>query len=102
MDHGFEPREAIKREIVDCLSKFPEVKKIVVFGSFLASANPHDIDIAVFQDSNEEYYHLALKYRKNLRSVSKRIPMDILPLRKGIGEEPFMEEIEGGEVLYER
>ena len=55
-------KEMLKREIVDRLYEFPEVKKVVVFGSFLNSEDPHDIDIAVFQDSNESYYPLAMLF----------------------------------------
>ena len=95
-------REALKREIVACLSGFPEVRRIVVFGSFLHSNDPHDLDIAVFQDSGENYYPLAMKYRKPLRTVADKIPLDVIPIRPDPGQGAFMEEIRNGEVLYER
>lgn len=95
-------KETLKKEIIDGLAEFPEIRKVVIFGSFLNSDDPRDLDIAVFQDSDEGYYSLAMKYRKNLRSVANRIPIDVLPLRPSPGEGPFLQEIEKGEVLYER
>jgi predicted nucleotidyltransferase len=97
-----ETKEMLKREIIERLSEFPEVQKVVVFGSFLNSDDPHDIDIAVFQDSDESYYPLAMKYRKKLRTVANKIPLDVIPIRKGPEHGPFMHEIHNGEVLYER
>ena len=62
----------------------------------------NDLDIAVFQDSEEKHLPLALRYRKNIRSVSSRIPVDIVPLKTGIKDDPFIEQIEKGETIYER
>jgi uncharacterized protein len=96
-------KESIKREIAACLGRENEVRKVVVFGSFLDRSEPHDIDVAVFQDSQESYLPLAMKYRKLTRSISSRIPMDIIPLRYGAsGASFFQTEIEKGEVIYER
>lgn len=95
-------KEMLKKEIVDRLSEFPEVRRVVVFGSFLNSDDPHDIDIAVYQDSDESYYPLAMKYRRTLRTVATRIPIDVIPIRRSPEKGPFMQEIEKGEVLYER
>ena len=97
-----EAKERLKEEIVARLAGFPEVRRVVVFGSFVKSDDPHDLDIAVFQDSDESYYPLAMKYRRTLRSVAKRIPLDVIPIRQSPGEGPFMQEIRKGEVLYER
>jgi len=94
-------KEIVKREIAARLSCFPEVRRVVIFGSFVDSDDPHDVDIAVFQDSDEDYYPLALKYRRILRSVAQMIPLDVLPVRPN-PEGPFMREIEKGEVVYER
>jgi hypothetical protein len=79
-----------------------EVQKIVVFGSFLHSDNPHDLDVAVFQDSTESYLPLALKYRQKTRSIARRIPLDILPLKSWTSDDPFLAEVAQGEVVYER
>ena len=95
-------KERLKEEIAARLAEFPEVQRVVVFGSFVTSDDPHDLDIAVFQDSDENYYPLAMKYRRSLRSVAKKIPLDVIPIRQSAGEGPFLQEIRKGEVLYER
>ena len=95
-------KEAIQQEIIDCLASEQEVKKIVVFGSFVHSSSPHDIDIAVYQESDEAYLPLALKYRKKTRHIARRIPLDIFPLKKGAAASPFLSEIAGGITVYER
>lgn len=95
-------KNMLKKEIADLLSEFPEVRRVVVFGSFLNSDDPHDIDIAVFQDSDESYYPLAMKYRRTLRSVANKIPIDVIPICRSPEKGPFMREIRKGEVLYER
>lgn len=56
-------KEYIKSQIRERFSSEQEIQKIVLFGSFINSNNPNDIDIAVFQNSNEKYLSLALKYR---------------------------------------
>ena len=88
-------------EIIGILKKFPEIEKIVIFGSFLHSPNPNDLDLAIFQESAEAYLPLALKYRKALRPVSRRFPIDLLPLSP-TGEGAFLQEIHRGTVIYER
>jgi predicted nucleotidyltransferase len=95
-------KNILKRELVDCLRTEKEVQKIVVFGSFLHSDNPHDLDVAVFQDSTESYLPLALKYRQKTRSIARRIALDILPLKSSIEDDPFLAEVTKGEVVYER
>lgn len=102
MTLSLEERERLKREVADRLSAEPEVRRVVVFGSFVTSATPHDLDVAVFQESDEGYLSLALKYRRLLRSVAATIPVDVLALRLhgAIGE--FLKEVEQGEVVYVR
>lgn len=96
-------KESIKRDLAACLGCEKEVRKIVIFGSFLNRSEPRDIDVAVFQDSQEAYLPLALKYRKLTRSISSRIPLDIIPLRCDASAASFFRsEIETGEVVYER
>ena len=95
-------KEARKKEIVQCLKAEKEIKKIVVFGSFLHSQNPNDIDVAVFQDSQETYLKLALKYRKLIRDVIRKMPVDIIPLKENLSGSSFLSEIEAGELIYER
>ena len=87
----------IKKE----LSKFMEIHKIIIFGSFIDSDNPNDIDIAVIQNSDSNFLMLSLKYRKVLRDLSRKIPLDIIPLKensKGV----FMEEITKRLMIYEK
>jgi len=67
--------------IKEKLSQFSEVNKVTLFGSFVKSNNPNDIDIAVVQNSNDNFLTLFLKYRKVLRDLSKMIPLDIVPIK---------------------
>jgi predicted nucleotidyltransferase len=97
-----EIREALKREIFDCLHAENEILKIIVFGSFLRSENPGDIDVAIFQDSSESYLSLAMKYRKLTRNIARKIPLDVIPLKSNLGDSWFLSEINAGEVLYEK
>lgn len=91
----------LMREIAQCLGQATEVRRIVVFGSFLRSESPNDMDVAVFQDTEEPYLPLALKYRRMAKAVSDSIPLDIVPVRPGASG-PMMDEIGKGEVIYER
>lgn len=95
-------KEQLKREVAACLATEPEVLKVVVFGSFLDSDEPHDLDVAVFQESEEAYLPLALKYRRILSSVADRIPLDVIPVRPHPVAGHFLRAIERGEVVYER
>jgi predicted nucleotidyltransferase len=95
-------KEALKRQVAACLASEPEVRKVVVFGSFLESDSPNDLDIAVFQESEESYLPLALKYRRKLAAVAEKIPLDVIPVRPHPAPGSFLREIERGEVVYER
>ena len=96
---------AHKLELMECvvgaLEGAPEVRKIVVFGSFLDSESPNDMDVAVFQESGEAYLPLALKYRRMAKPISDRIPLDIFPVKPGASGF-FLGEINKGKVIYER
>jgi len=92
----------LKRKLVSCLQADKEIVKIVIFGSFVNSDDPHDIDVAVFQDSSEGYLSLAMKYRSRTEEVAKIMPLDILPLKSKVKTDPFLAEIAKGEVIYER
>ncbi len=94
-------KEEIKIQIKNLLSHEQEIQKIIVFGSFIDSDTPNDIDIAVFQNSNSHYLALSMKYRKLIRELITKIPYDIIPIQpdaKGI----FLKDIEAGEVIFER
>jgi len=95
-------KRALKQQLVRLLETEREVCRVVIFGSFLSSHDPHDIDVAVFQDSDEKYLPLAMKYRRKTRAIARMIPLDILPLKAGAQGGVFMDEIEQGEVIYER
>jgi uncharacterized protein len=95
-------KEALKRQVASSLASEPEIRKVVVFGSFLESDNPKDLDIAIFQESEESYLPLALKYRRKLAAVADQIPLDIIPIRPHPARGAFLREIERGEVIYER
>ena len=80
-----------------------EVRKVVVFGSFLTSGEPHDLDVAVFQDSDESYLPSAMKYRRLLRPIARQIPPDLFPFCAAAPPgRSLQEEVLHGEVVYER
>ncbi|MBW2369337.1 MAG: nucleotidyltransferase domain-containing protein [Deltaproteobacteria bacterium] len=95
-------KQELKKLLVTGLKQDKDIRKIVIFGSFLSTDNPHDMDVAVFQESTGDYLNLAMKYRKLLRTVSKRIPIDIFPIRPNVGDASILSEIENGEVVYEK
>lgn len=97
-----EQKAELKESIRACLCTESEVTKIILFGSFVHSDSPHDIDVAVFQNSSRDYLTLALKYRKKIRPLSKQIPFDIFPLKAQASDAIFMDEINAGEIIYER
>ena len=93
----------LKRELVSALSDDVLVEKIVVFGSFIDSVSPHDMDIAVFCNSQDDYLALALALRKKLRPLSRKIPIDVLPITFPFDSQAvFMTEIDKGEIVYEK
>lgn len=95
-------KQSLKEELAGCLKAEPEVCRIIIFGSFLTSDDPHDLDVAVFQDSDEKYLPLAMKYRRKTRAIARQIPLDIIPLRADAQGGFFMDEIQQGEIIYER
>ncbi|MDE3057565.1 MAG: nucleotidyltransferase domain-containing protein [Bacteroidota bacterium] len=92
----------VKNQIVDSLKKEKEIKKIIIFGSFNKSDFPNDIDIAVVQNSKENYLALALKYRKLIRNISKEMAVDIFPVLENSTNSFFTDEVASGEVIYAR
>ncbi len=101
---GYLPKE-LKNHFIKSIKRnllpFSEIDKIILFGSFVKSSTPNDIDIAIFQNSDDNYLTLSMKYRKALRDVSKKIPLDIIPVKNG-NRGMFLEEIERGKVIYEK
>ncbi|HDL98933.1 MAG TPA: nucleotidyltransferase domain-containing protein, partial [Desulfobacteraceae bacterium] len=86
-------KETIKKELAESLSDAPEVVKVVVFGSFVSAEDPNDIDVAVFQNSDQPYLPLAMKYRKITRAIANKIALDILPLKPGARDSIMMDAI---------
>jgi len=97
-----ESRDKLRRSLIDSLSPEPEVRRIVVFGSFLSATEPADVDVAVFQDSNDGYLQLAMKYRRLTREIAKTIALDILPLKESHYPSAVPLGITEGQVIYER
>jgi len=96
-------KEQLKRDLVSALSADEQVEKIIIFGSFVTSASPGDIDVAVFCASDESYLPLALSFRKRLRPLTRKIPVDLLPICRPYNtDSAFMSIIEAGEVIYEK
>ena len=101
MNLSIDAKEYIINTIQTKLSYFSEVKKIILFGSFPKSQNPNDVDIAVIQNSDDNYLTLSLRYRKALRELSKKIPLDIIPIKNNTYSS-FLDEINQGHIIYER
>jgi predicted nucleotidyltransferase len=95
-------KQELKQQLVASLQEEKNIRKVVVFGSFLYSDNPQDMDVAVFQDSSEGYVKLAMKYRKMTRAVSKKLPIDIFPIRPNADNALILAEIANGEIVYEK
>jgi predicted nucleotidyltransferase len=87
--------------IKNMLANEQEIQRIIVFGSFINSKNPNDIDIAVFQNSKERYLELSMKYRKLVRELITIIPYDIIPIQTNASGS-FLSDIEAGEIIYEK
>lgn len=92
----------LKNQIIDSLRAEEEIERIIIFGSFNKNDSPNDIDIAVVQNSSENYLTLALKYRKLIRNVSREIAIDVFPILKNTENSFFKNEVESGEVIYAR
>jgi len=97
-----EQKEKIKADLAAHLSREKEICKVIVFGSFLTSTTPNDLDVAIFQNSDEPYLALAMKYRRLLRPIADQIPIDVIPVRPNATGGQFLAEIYRGEVVYER
>ena len=95
-------KKEVKNKIVNSLKGQKEIERIIIFGSFNRSDAPNDIDIAVVQNSSENYLTLALKYRKLVRNISKEIAVDIFPILKKNNNSFFTSEVASGEVIYAR
>lgn len=96
-------KQNIRQQLQTAFVDDGKVEKIVVFGSFVTSEFPQDIDLAVFCNSNDDYLTLALALRKKLRGISSIIPIDLVPIAMPYDPSAaFMQEINKGEVVYEK
>jgi predicted nucleotidyltransferase len=95
-------KKQLKNEIVNSLKGQKEIEKIIIFGSFNRIDSPNDLDIAVVQNSSENYLPLALKYRRLIRNVTKQIAVDIFPVVGKNENSFFKNEVLSGEVIYAR
>jgi predicted nucleotidyltransferase len=95
-------KQKLKNQLVACLKGDKDILKVIIFGSFVTSDEPRDMDVAIFQESREGYLKLSMKYRKLIRPVSNKIPIDIFPIRADAGNASILTEIDNGEVVYER
>jgi predicted nucleotidyltransferase len=101
MNWSEQKKNNLVEKLVRCLKQDDEIQTIIIFGSFLTAEQPNDLDVAIIQNSEESYLPLALKYRKQTRSVSQEIPLDILPIRKN-AQGAFLSEIYKGRIIYEK
>jgi len=92
----------LKNKIIESLKGQKEIEQIIIFGSFNQSDTPNDIDIAVVQNSNDNYMTLSLKYRRLIRSITKEIAVDIFPVMVNNRNNFFRNEIASGEVIFAR
>ena len=95
-------KEKIKNNVLKELSTDKSIKKIVVFGSFVNSNEPDDMDLAIFSESDGDYLTLAMEYRRKLRNIAREIPIDVIPIKVPCDEFSFIREINNGEVIYEK
>ena len=97
-------KKRIKQLLVNDLKDISAIQKIIIFGSFLHSNTPNDLDLAIIDNSNQDYLSLALSYRKKIRNITEIIPVDLIPIHS-INQEPTtpMEiAILNGETIYEK
>ena len=79
------------------------VEKIIIFGSFLTSEHPHDLDVAIFSASPADYLTQAMSFRRRLRSIARLIPLDVVPVSTLTNHDSsFLQEILKGEIIYEK
>ena len=102
MKLDYSVRNTIKAQIKEIFLGEKEIDKVMLFGSFLSSEDPNDIDIAIFQSSQEDYLTLSLKYRKLLRKIITPIPVDLVPIISGRNNDFTLYELKDGEILFER
>jgi len=94
------------RDIVDRLSRMPEVKKIILFGSYADGRRDllTDLDIAVVMDSDKSFLERSVQLR-NLLDVNVDLDMLVYTTDewRQNSDRPFFKNIlSSGKVLYEK
>jgi hypothetical protein len=97
-----EQKQELKDQIVASLISDSNIMKIVIFGSFLESAAPKSINVAIFQESTEGYFQLSIKYQKKVKALARKIQINTFPIRNIIEEATVLSEMEVLEVVFER
>jgi predicted nucleotidyltransferase len=90
-------RKKLHKSINEIISKFPTVKKIIVFGSYLTDRfnKKSDLDLYIEEITGEEFYII-----KNLLEDSLELDVDIYTQTDS---QRFIDKVkERGEILYER
>lgn len=95
-----EEKTEIKHLLTEKISG-PEVKQLILFGSFVESNNLNEINIAIISEENLDYISKVKKYRQKIKDLSKKIPVQIFPLLKS--ENSYLhDKIKHGITLYSR
>jgi predicted nucleotidyltransferase len=102
MKNTEQTKNQIKQAIVNAIKGETSVHKIIIFGSFLHSETPADIDVAVFGHFAQGYLETAIQLRKKVRHIAKILPVDIVPILEEMPGNSFVQEVSQGEVIYER
>jgi len=93
----------VKEDLITALVDDVTVEKIIIFGSFLTTEHPHDLDVAIYSTSPDDYLTQAMSFRRRLRAIARLIPIDIVPVSMPIDPDTsFLLEIEKGEIIYEK
>jgi predicted nucleotidyltransferase len=95
-------KNQIKQAVIEAMKDEQNIRKIIIFGSFLCSEAPGDIDVAVVGKFPLGYLEAASRLRKKVRHIAKILPVDIVPIQEDTPSNSFVKEIQRGEVIYER
>jgi predicted nucleotidyltransferase len=96
-------KNKVKLDVISALSDDATIEKIIIFGSFNTSDEPHDLDVAIFSTSPADYLTQAMSFRRKLRGIARIIPLDVVPVSTPINNNSsFLQEILKGEIIYEK
>ena len=96
-------KHKVKQDVISALSDDATIEKIIIFGSFTNSEQPHDLDVAIFSTSPADYLTPAMSFRRKLRGIARIIPLDIVPVSSLVNDDSsLLQEILKGEIIYEK